>query len=173
MPISIDPIKHRIEIMQGIKASIDAIEDETMKQLCTSFLEDVTHELAQPLEHYSNPREQTDLVAMHFANLSICLSGYYAGKVARMQEDKRRPAQITNDVAGLRADVARVIAKGIWDADATRQEFLMQDTARQVLDILERNGNVKPNSITLRTVKDWIRPIAPEYAKAPGAPKKQ
>ena len=159
--------------MKGIRASIDAIEDEAIKQLCASFLEDVTHELAQPLERYSDPREQTDLVAMHFANLTVCLSGYYAGKVARMQEDKRRPALVTNGVAELRADSARVIAKAIWDADADRQEFLMLDTAKQVLDILERRGHIEPNSITLRTVKGWIRPVAPKYAKAPGAPKKQ
>ncbi|SEJ66384.1 hypothetical protein SAMN04244572_04833, partial [Azotobacter beijerinckii] len=67
-------------------------------------------------------------------------------------------------------DRARTHAQSIWDADDTRQEFTLKDVAEQVEDILRREGATGLPS--RERIKDWIRPVAPEYARKGGRPRK-
>lgn len=67
-------------------------------------------------------------------------------------------------------DRARTHALSIWDADDTRQEFTLKDVAKQVENILGREGVTEFPSH--ERIKYWIRPVAPEYARKGGRPRK-
>jgi len=62
-------------------------------------------------------------------------------------------------------DRARTLASEMWQAD-TDQEYSITAMAKEVLDILKREGFKSLPQI--ERIKEWIRPVAPSHASKPG-----
>ncbi|WP_139211336.1 hypothetical protein [Azotobacter beijerinckii] len=64
---------------------------------------------------------------------------------------------------------AREIATDLWQADTTH-EFRLLDMAEHIEDILRREGIEKLP--TMARIKEWIKPVAPDYARKGGRRRK-
>ncbi|WP_425914163.1 hypothetical protein [Pseudomonas sp. GWSMS-1] len=78
---------------------------------------------------------------------------------------KVRPLLAINKQRSGRSDRAQTIATELWQADAD-QEFRLYDMAEQVKDILQREGFESLPKI--ERIKEWIKPVAPDYARKAG-----
>lgn len=66
-------------------------------------------------------------------------------------------------------DRAKAIAAEVWQAD-TANEYRLLDMAKVVKNELEREAfNDLPE---LNRIKEWLKPVAPEYARKGGRPSK-
>lgn len=75
------------------------------------------------------------------------------------------PLAEKNVKASQRSDRACVIASELWAADS-ENEFRLLEMATQVRDILEREG--EQDLPQIERIKEWIKKVAPEYARRPG-----
>lgn len=75
------------------------------------------------------------------------------------------PLSEKNAKASERSERARSIASAIWAADS-EHEYRLSDMATEVKDILEREG--VQNLPQIERIKEWIKQVAPEYARRPG-----
>lgn len=75
------------------------------------------------------------------------------------------PLAEKNTKSSQRSDRACVIASDLWAADSDN-EFRLLDMATQVRDILEREGEQGLPQID--RIKEWIKKVAPDYARRPG-----
>lgn len=66
---------------------------------------------------------------------------------------------------------AQEIAKDLWAAD-TDETIRIRDMADKVYKALLTRGMRDVLPLYTDTLKDWIRPVAPDYACKPGKPKK-
>lgn len=82
---------------------------------------------------------------------------------------KARPFLEANRKKSIIVERAKTIASQIWQAD-TGQEYRVTDMAKLVMDILKREGTADLPAIG--RVADWIKPIAPHYARLAGRRRK-
>lgn len=75
------------------------------------------------------------------------------------------PLAEKNAKASERSERARSLASSIWAVDS-KYEYRLSDMATEVKNILEREG--VPNLPKIERIKEWIKPVAPEYARRPG-----
>jgi len=66
---------------------------------------------------------------------------------------------------------AKTLAQNIWMND---NEKIMRigDVASQIFDMLKLEGNQDVLPESMGTIKQWIKPVAPDYAQKAGRPKK-
>jgi tRNA nucleotidyltransferase/poly(A) polymerase len=90
--------------------------------------------------------------------------------------DKKKEEQVfrrslgpLNAAKATAQDCARTLASEIWQADAD-QEYRLKDMAGLVEDVLKRKGCKELPS--LERIKEWIKPVAPAYARKGGRPRK-
>ncbi|HBT4704915.1 TPA: hypothetical protein MYN98_001653 [Klebsiella quasipneumoniae subsp. similipneumoniae] len=62
------------------------------------------------------------------------------------------------------------LAQGIWFKEGDDSEYGLTEMAEMIRDELIHKGNVKV--LKVDSIKRMLRPIAPDYAKKPGRPKK-
>lgn len=90
-------------------------------------------------------------------------------KSSESELKKARPFLEANRKKSVIVERAKTIASDIWQAD-TAQEYRVTDMAKLVMDILMREGNADLPSIG--RVADWIKPVAPGYARLAGRRRK-
>lgn len=116
--------------------------------------------------------EQSAKAANFAAFLAMGAGLSAAGNITAMELQR-----IAKRMSGLNAENsekaatierARALAAELWQAD-TDQEYRLLEMANVIRDALEREGfEDLPKA---GSIKEWIRPVAPDYASNGGAPK--
>ncbi|TFH81781.1 hypothetical protein [Pseudomonas kribbensis] len=76
---------------------------------------------------------------------------------------------VVNEIKDAVRERARTIADEKWKSDAKKKEYpRLSDMAVYVRTRLEGEGWSEDMPKTLETIKGWLRPMAPAYAKQPG-----
>ena len=76
---------------------------------------------------------------------------------------------VVNEIKDAVKERARSIADEKWKSDAKKKEYpRLSDMAVYVRTRLETEGWAEDMPKTIETVKSWLRPMAPAYAKQPG-----
>lgn len=159
---------------RGLQGAIASMPDEAaIKPVCQSFLTDAISTLAALQDAHPHAYKHSERLALYLASLATCLVSHYTSVISEQAEKAGENLRIANAVTDLYADVARAKAAGFWDADSSRQELYVAYVSKQVLDIMRREGFSKKNlrgkdTLTESTVRRWISPFAPEYARHPG-----
>lgn len=118
----------------------------------------------------------TDEQREQLTNVIVCFFKLGATLVAPHIVDKKKAKQVFQRSLGplnaAKADAqdrARALASEAWQAD-TEQEYRLKDMAGLVEDVLKREDC--ENLPSLEQIKKWIKPVAPEYARKAGRPRK-
>lgn len=161
------------EQLKGLQAAIDSLPDDTaVKTLCRSFLDDAVSVLSELQNGHPVAYEHSEQLALYLSNVANCLSAHYASVIDEQIKKAGENRRIANAITELYADVARAKAAAFWDADFSRKEFSVEDVSKQVHDIMLREGFSKESArgipLSKDTVRRWIAPSAPEYARHPG-----
>jgi hypothetical protein len=76
---------------------------------------------------------------------------------------------VVNEIKDAIRERARSIANEKWKSDAKKKEYpRLSDMAVYVRTRLESEGWAEDMPKTIETIKGWLRPMAPAYAKQPG-----
>ena len=76
---------------------------------------------------------------------------------------------VVNEIKDAIRERARSIANEKWKSDAKKKEYpRLSDMAVYVRTRLESEGWAEDLPKTIETIKGWLRPMAPAYAKQPG-----
>ncbi|MDR7286372.1 hypothetical protein J2X84_005236 [Pseudomonas corrugata] len=118
----------------------------------------------------------TDEQREQLTNVIVCFFKLGATLVVPHIVDKKKAEQVFQRSLGplnaAKADAqfrARALASEAWQTD-TEQEFRLKDMAELVKDVLKREGC--ENLPSRDQIKEWIKPVAPEYARKAGRPRK-
>lgn len=109
------------------------------------------------------------------ANLDRCTARYVLSRFkeaalqAKAREHFRKTLGPYNTEKTKAKERAQDIARELWLAN-TDQEFRLSDMAKLVEDILNREGGAELPR--LERIKEWIKPVAPDYARKGGRPRK-
>lgn len=102
------------------------------------------------------------------------MSELYRAQLEKMKSEL--PIKLRNSKIEFLKGCVEIIARRIWEKD-TKQEIKLIDACHEVwpelVDVAEHYNvgwDLYPNEAA--GLKPWLRPLAPEYAKRPGAPKK-
>jgi hypothetical protein len=172
------------ERMAEIKKSNARIEIEDLALFAASMTEHLSGEdrektaemLGRALVNLTlllEKHPESDELIMGFAT-AIILVGVRSVeelifKFSESEFKKARPFLEANRKKSIIIERAKTIADELWQADSG-QEYRVTDMAKLVMDILKREGTEDLPAIG--RVADWIKPIAPHYARLAGRRRK-
>jgi hypothetical protein len=144
---------------------IETVNNEEIKRICASLMEDGLKSLDEIKELWPDVAVHSEFVAFCFTSLAHCL---LVDRTIKDHDDQtKKIGSILAINRAKQADIDRARAKAVelWQADAA-QEYRITDMAGEVRDILKREGVTDLPAI--ERVKEWIKPVAPSYARLGG-----
>lgn len=127
--------------------------------------------LTELREECSGARVKLYSMAHKLISISFTMATAYTIHLHEQQSKHMRPLVQKSRAANSNQEVARKLASDMWAHDAGRQ-FRTTDMADKVYRAMAKMELEKPLPDTLERVKQWIRPVAPDYAKKGGPSKK-
>lgn len=159
--------------LQGIRRQIETITDSLdMQALCNSFLADAVagiSDLKSITQHEAH--HQIDVLALSFASLATCLSTHLAGQIKEAEERKRYDVEMKKDIHDLVVGVAQAKAVAEWEKDSG-QKIRIGGMSEKVWAAMIDGGFTDYLPSNRDRLKKWIAPVAPDYAREAGRPKK-
>jgi hypothetical protein len=168
--------KHPLKfgIMPADEWESDLIPAEARKNFSLAFVEQWI-----PLEQrYKRAREN---IEKHRLDPSVNLDRWSARYVlshfkeiafqAKAREHYQKTLKPRNAAKAKVQERAKSIATERWQADAT-QEIRLGDMADRVYRALAADGFAESLPGTAERIKEWIKPVAPDYARKPGRRRK-
>ncbi|SDT10067.1 hypothetical protein SAMN05216271_3588 [Halopseudomonas sabulinigri] len=171
-----EPNRNKIlleEQFRSIKWQIQAIDEkDELKALCDSFLADAIDNIAT-IKNIAHPEihPRIDTLTLSFLNLSNCLSAHLAKKIQDAKESCQQDARTKKETHDLIVGVAQATAQKEWGND-TEYKIRIREMVEVVWSAMIDDGFVNFLPESRETIRDWIAPVAPDYARAPGRPKK-
>ena len=167
----IDQKKLLADQIGGLRGSVESIADDSMKELCATFLDDAVNQLTDLKRQHPRIEAQVIQLALSFASLTTCLTAHYAQKVKEHEESSRRGAEITNAKHELAVGVAQTFAQQEWEKPNGRS-IRISEMSEKVWSYMVDTGYQSFLPDKSSGLADWIRPVAPDSAKKPGRPRK-
>ncbi|MNP61225.1 hypothetical protein D3C76_1563840 [compost metagenome] len=99
------------------------------------------------------------------------LRPHIKSKVEKQVAFDNSPLCKLNNHKAAAIEYAKVIATEIWAAD-TAQKIRLRDMAERVWARLIDEGLDKWLPDKAESIKEWLKPVAPEYARKAGRPRK-
>ncbi|NWB48786.1 hypothetical protein [Pseudomonas gingeri] len=155
-----------VRYIEAISAAlIETINNEEVKRNCAMLVENGLNAIGEIKESFPEAASSSEFAAYCFVSLAHCL--FYDRTFKDHNDQTKKIGSIVAINRAKQADIERARAKAaeLWQADAA-QEYRITDMAREVMDILKREGVT--NLPAIERVKAWIRPVAPSYAKLGG-----
>lgn len=112
-----------------------------------------------------------DIVAGFFILGDTLVRPHVKSKVERQVAFDNGPLCKRNNHKAAAIEYAKVIAAEIWDAD-TEQKIRVGEMAERVWARLVNEGLDEWLPDKVESIKEWLKSVAPEYARKGGAPRK-
>jgi len=152
--------------MQSLEKNYSPKDDELVATVISHAIDNMKVIAERHPESAEDIYETAKIFAAGCSFSAYYVNGFKAG----LQFKTMRPLRRQDSEKKLVIKRAKVIAAELWQAD-TEQEFRLKEMADQVEDILKREG-VEEKNLPKTRIKEWIKPIAPDYARLGGRPAK-
>lgn len=111
------------------------------------------------------------LAALALVIGTIQIGTFPAGERIGQEKKKIKPILTHNNAKAAAVERSQSIATKLWQAD-TEQEMRLGDMAERVYRALAAEGFTDSLPGTADRIKEWIKPVAPDYARKGGRRRK-
>lgn len=146
-------------------ASVILAEEVDSKYYATKLFASAIVRLEGLMESHPEVAHTALIAAEELATAAQMIIAGNAANRYNNNAAKIKPILKINEHAEIRRNKACELAKQIWDADAD-QELRLSEMAACVRDELQRDGHEDLPKI--ERIKEWIKSVAPPYARRPG-----
>ncbi len=161
----------RAFIEKNLAMMIESISEESLKISCAEHTECALNTLDNIHDLFPDAGMFADLLAYCCVAFSLNMMIDKTQLDHRAQALKIKPLFIKAQKKAVATECARALAIELWHAD-TAQKIRISDMAERVYRTLASEGFIDSLPDTAERVKEWIKPVAPDYARKGGKPRK-
>lgn len=161
----------RAFVENNLSMMIETISEESLKISCAEHTECALKTLDDIHRLFPDAGMFADLVAYCCVAFSLNMMIDKTQLDHRSQTLKIKPLVIKSQRKADTTFRARTVAIELWHAD-TAQKIRISDMADRVYRTLAAEGFTDSLPDTAERVKEWIKPVAPDYARKGGKPRK-